>query len=68
VGDAIWSDSPSGTAGSVTFDRFKSMVVQNGDVVNLNANTRINDFTVNTGGQLDIAATNTLTVSGDALR
>ncbi len=65
VGDAIWSDSPSGTAGSVTFDRFKSMVVQNGDVVNLNANTRINDFTVNTGGQLDIAATNTLTVSGD---
>lgn len=65
VGAAIWSDSPTGTAGSVTFDRFKSMVVQNGDVVNLNANTRINDFTVNTGGQLDIAATNTLTVSGD---
>jgi hypothetical protein len=65
VGDAIWSDSPSGTAGSVTFDRFKSMVVQNGDVVNMNANTRVNTLTVDAGGQLDLAA-NTLTISGDA--
>lgn len=64
VGDAIWSDSPTGTAGTVTFDRFKSMVVQNGDVVNINANTRIDDLTVETGGQLDLAA-NTLTISGD---
>jgi len=64
VGDAIWSDSPTGTAGTVTFDRFKSMVVQNGDVVNINANTRIDDLTVEAGGQLDLAA-NTLTISGD---
>jgi len=64
VGDAIWSDSPTGSAGTVTFDRFKSMVVQNGDVVNINANTRIDDLTVAAGGQLDIAA-NTLTISGD---
>lgn len=66
VGGAIWSDTPSGSAGSVTFDRFKSMVVQNGDQVNMNADNRIDDLTVDTGGQLDIAA-NTLTVSGDGV-
>ncbi|MCB9178479.1 MAG: PKD domain-containing protein [Flavobacteriales bacterium] len=65
VGDAIWSETPSGSAGSVTFDRFKSMVVQNGDVVNVNANTRVDDFTIDAGGQLDLASTFTLTVSGD---
>lgn len=66
VGDAIWSDNPSGTAGSATFDRFKSMVVQNGDVVNINANIRIDDFTVEAGGQVDLAAS-ILTISGDAV-
>jgi len=64
VGDAIWSETPSGSAGSVTFDRFKSMVVQNGDVVNIDADTRIADLTIDAGGQLDLAAF-TLTVSGD---
>jgi hypothetical protein len=66
VGDAIWSDNPSGTAGSATFDRFKSMVVQNGDVVNINANIRIDDFTVEAGGQVDLAA-NTFTISGETV-
>ncbi|MCB0767304.1 MAG: PKD domain-containing protein [Flavobacteriales bacterium] len=65
VGDAIWSETPSGSAGSVTFDRFKTMVVQNGDVVNLNANTRVDDLTIDAGGQLDLASTFALTVSGD---
>jgi len=64
VGDAIWSETPSGTAGSAVFSRFKSMVVQNGDQVNINASTRVNDLAVNTGGQLDLSAF-TLTVSGD---
>ncbi len=66
VGDAIWSENPSGSAGSATFDRFKSMVVQNGDVVNINANIRIDDFTVEAGATLALAA-NTLTISGDAV-
>lgn len=66
IGDAIWSDTPTGTAGSASFDRFKNMVVQNGDVVTVNANTRTGDITIDAGGQLAIAANNILTVSGDA--
>lgn len=66
ISDAIWSDTPTGTAGSASFDRFKNMVVQNGDVVTVNANTRTGDITIDAGGQLAIAANNILTVSGDA--
>jgi len=64
VGDAIWSDTPTGTAGSATFTATTSMVIQSSDVVALNANTTINDLTVDAGGQLDLGAY-TLTVSGD---
>ncbi len=66
VGDAIWSETPTGTAGSASFSRFKSMVVQNGHTVTVNTNTRVNDFTVDAGGTLALGA-NTFTVSGDVV-
>jgi hypothetical protein len=65
VGGAIWSDSPSGSAGTVTFDRFKTMHVQ-GHTVTVDANTRVNDVTVDVGGTLALSA-NTLTVTGDGM-
>ncbi|MCB0770998.1 MAG: PKD domain-containing protein [Flavobacteriales bacterium] len=65
VGDAIWSLNPVGTGTTVTFDRFKSAVVQSGHTVTLNADTRVEDLTVDAGGTLALDA-NTLTVSGDA--
>ncbi|MEZ4738036.1 MAG: hypothetical protein R2818_01435 [Flavobacteriales bacterium] len=64
VGDAIWSLNPVGTGVAVTFDRFKSAVVQNGHTVTYNADTRVEDLTVDAGGTLALSA-NTLTVSGD---
>jgi hypothetical protein len=64
VGDAIWSLNPVGTGIAVTFDRFKSAVVQSPHTVTFNADTRVEDLTVNVGGTLALSA-NTLTVSGD---
>ncbi|MCC6938694.1 MAG: PKD domain-containing protein [Flavobacteriales bacterium] len=66
VGNPIWSQTPSGTAGPATFSRFTSMVVQSPDVVTIDADTRVNLCTVDVGGTLALAA-NQLTVSGTAL-
>ena len=65
VGDAIWSLTPSGTAGSATFDQYSSMVVQNGNTVTNNANTVVNNLTVENGGTLVLGASNTLDANGN---
>ena len=67
VGDPIWSQTPSGTAGPATFSRFSSMVVQSPDVVDIDADTRVNLCTVDVGGDLDVNSNQQLTISGTAL-
>jgi subtilisin-like proprotein convertase family protein len=67
VTDPIWSDTPTGTAGAATFGSAVSMVVQSPDVVTNDANTTVNDLTVDAGGELVLAASVFLAADGDAV-
>jgi hypothetical protein len=63
--EPIWSTTPTGTAGPALFTSTSSMVVQSGDIVSVNANTSLNDLTVETGAILDIEDERVLSVYGD---
>lgn len=67
VTDPIWSDTPTGTAGAATFGSTVSMVVQSPDVVTNDANTTVNDLTVDAGGELVLAGSVFLAADGDAV-
>lgn len=66
VTDAIWSDTPSGTAGPAVWTSASNMVVQNGHTVtNASGNATIKALTVDAGGTLVLSASTTLTSNDD---
>jgi subtilisin-like proprotein convertase family protein len=63
VGDAIWSLTPSGTAGAATWNASTNMVVQNGNTITTTADLQVGSITVDNGGTLVLGGFN-LTANG----
>lgn len=65
VSDPIWSNTSNGTAGPAIWSSYSSMIVQTGNVIDVDDDITINDLTVDAGGQVVVAAATTFTISGD---
>ncbi len=65
VNDAIWSDTPAGTAGPAIFTSNSSMVVQTGDDVTVNVSTNVDDLTLESGATLTVNTERLISVYGD---
>ena len=65
VGDAIWATTPTGSAGTATFNATASMVVQAGHTVGATASTDVKKLTVESGATLALSSGTTFTVHGD---
>lgn len=63
VGDAIWSLTPSGTAGAATWNASTNMVVQSGNTITTTADLQVGSITVDNGGTLVLGGFN-LTANG----
>jgi hypothetical protein len=68
VGDAIWSaDATGGTVGNVQFNNERSMVIQTGHTVTVDASTSINDLTLQSGATLTVNSERLLSVYGTSV-
>lgn len=62
----VWDTQTTGTSGSATYSRFNSFVVQDGHTITLDADLEINDFTIDTGGIMELGITaQNLSVAGN---
>ncbi len=67
VTDAIWSDTPTGTAGLAIWGTDVSMVVQSGHTVTVDGNININDLTTEANSRLNLNSERLLSVYGSNL-
>lgn len=67
ITEPMWSTTPTGDPGPALFTSNSSMVVQSGDIVSVNANTSVNNLTVEEDAILDIEDERLLSVFGDVV-
>lgn len=67
VNDAIWATTPTGDPGPAIWSPSASMIVQEGDTITVNANTNVDDLTLESNSRLIVTTERLLSVYGNTI-
>jgi len=67
VNDAIWATTPTGDPGPAIWSPSASMIVQEGDTITVNANTNVDDLTLEANSRLIVTTERLLSVYGNTI-